>query len=84
MMQIARVERIYDHGTNTQILCSDDWGLLSVYLEPKSFSRFHKMVNRTGLKLKGLSIEFSSNIVRIAGKGRKWAFCSAQEHARIL
>ena len=77
-MQIAVLVRILHHGNNVQLLCKDTWGLISVYLEPDTFASFKNAVHRSGLKLKGLKIEFDSEVVRVTGKGKNWSLCFPQ------
>lgn len=64
-MRIAKIVRVIDHGTNVQLLCSDDRGLLSVYLEIKRFAHFCRAVRKAGLELLGLQIKFNRDTVLI-------------------
>ena len=76
--QIAELVRILHHGNNVQLLCKDTWGLVSVYLEPDTFDSFKDVVQRAGLKMKGLKIEFDSDVVRVTGKRKGWSLCFPQ------
>jgi hypothetical protein len=77
-MQTAKVVRIFDHGSNIQVLCADEWGLLSVYFEHQPFHLFNKLVHKAGLKLNGLQIQFNRDMVRVPALGKTCAVCSAR------
>ncbi len=69
-MQTATVVRIITHTNNVQILCEDDRGLLSVYFEQLPFISFYRLIKKTGLKLAGLKIEFTHEMVHIPAIGK--------------
>ncbi len=69
-MRVAKIVRIIDHGTNVQLLCADDLGLLSVYLKNQAYSRFCRMIRKAGLNLKGLEIRFNRNTVLVPALGQ--------------
>lgn len=71
MLQAAEVVKVFHHGNNVQLLCEDARGLLSVYMKPEVFIRFSQVVQRTGLKLKGLPVEFNRDMVRIIRNGKQ-------------
>jgi hypothetical protein len=75
LLQAGKVVKVIDHGTIVQLLCVDDRGLLSVYFEIKSFELFQNMVKKAGLCLKGLEIEFNSEIVNITRNGKTIRTC---------
>ena len=54
-----------DHGANVQLLCSDERGLLSVYLDRKPFKLFEKALNHTLKKPGGTMIWFDQEIVQL-------------------
>ncbi len=70
-LQMARVVRVFNHGTNVQLLCIDEWGLISVYFEQQNFNLFNKVIHRLGLSLKGLSIWFNRDIVQVSNPHNK-------------
>ena len=69
-MQTVKVVRAFTHGTNVQLLCADERGLLSVYFEYKRFNLFLRSLQKTGLALNGLSISFDRNTVRVPVLGK--------------
>ena len=71
-MQTAQVVRAIDQGTIVQLLCADDWGLLSVYFEHKPFNLFHKAIQKAGLKLEGLHIRYDRDRVHVLALGKTW------------
>ena len=74
-LHIAELVRVFDHGNNIQLLCSDTRGLLSVYLDPETFNMFNRAIHRAELKLKGLEVEFNREIVRVVGVQKRWSLC---------
>jgi hypothetical protein len=74
-MREAKVVRAIAHGTNVQVLCTDERGLLSVYFEHKPFVSFYKLIKNAGLKFTGLQIEFNREIVRIPSIGKTGKVC---------
>lgn len=64
-LQSAKVVRAIHNGTNIQLLCSDERGLLSVYFEPAPFTSFYKLLRRSHLKLADLPVEFNREIIRV-------------------
>ena len=71
-MQTAQVVRATDHGTIVQLLCADERGILSVYLEHKPFSLLHSAIQKAGLKLKGLQIRYDRGRVHVPALGKTW------------
>ena len=69
-MHTAKVVKVINHGTNVQLLCSDERGLLSVYFEYKPFSLFIRSLQKAGLKLNSLLIDFNQDIVRVPALGK--------------
>ncbi len=64
-MRLGTIVRIIDHGTNVQLMCADERGLLSVYLEIKRFGHLARAVKKAGLELLGLQIKFNRDTVLI-------------------
>jgi hypothetical protein len=77
-LHAGKVVKVMDHGTIVQLLCADDRGLLSVYFEIKPFELFQNMVKKAGLSLKGLEIEFNSEIVNITRNGKTIRTCQTR------
>ncbi len=69
-MAHGKVVKSIDHGTNVQLLCADERGLQSVYFEPKSFESFRRLLEKTGLELNGLQLEFNRELVNIPSLGK--------------
>ncbi len=70
-LKSASVVRFINHGTNIQLLCSDERGLLSVYLAPETFASFYKKLHKSGLKLAGLLIKFNRCLLGVPALGNK-------------
>ena len=70
-METGKIVRIFNHGYNMQVLCEDDQRLLSIYFEYEHFSSFCKKINKAGLKLNGLLINFDRNIVTVPSLGKR-------------
>jgi hypothetical protein len=68
----ARVVKVIDHGVNVQLLCSDERGLLSVYLDRQPFILFSDLLRRAGMRMKGALIEFDLEIIQLALSDRNW------------
>ncbi len=68
-MQTGKIIRIFDLGTQVQILCADERGLLSVYLGHKPFRSFIRAIRRAGLKLNGLLINFNRDVIMVPALG---------------
>jgi hypothetical protein len=64
-MQTGKIVRILDQGNQMQILCADERGLLSAYCAHKPFRSFIKKIQRSGLKLDGLLINFDRDVIRV-------------------
>jgi hypothetical protein len=71
ILRSASVVRFINHGTNIQLLCSDERGLLSVYLSPKTFSSFYKKVHKSGLQLAGLIVKFNRDLLGVPALGNR-------------
>jgi hypothetical protein len=71
-LQRASVMRAKDLGGKVQILCADDHGLLSVYMDYQPFCRFTRILCESGMKMKGTIIEFNREQVRVALPDRRW------------
>jgi len=69
-LKLAKVIKAVDHGNNVQLLCTDDRGLLSVYLNQKLFGEFNKMFSQTGSPLKGTIIGFDRDNIRVTSSGK--------------
>ena len=72
-MQTAKVIRATDLGTPVQLLCTDDGGLSSVYLEHKPFSLFYKTILKARPKLKGLQIRYDRERVQVLSIDKTWS-----------
>jgi hypothetical protein len=74
-MQTGKIIKIIDLGVKIQILCTDERGLLSAYLERKPFYTFIKAIKRARLKLNGLLINFNKDVIRVPalGNGREYS-----------
>jgi hypothetical protein len=70
-MQTAKIVRFFNHGTNVQLLCEDERGLLSVYFKHKPFGRLFRALHKAGLKLNGLPIKFNRDIIRVPALGKR-------------
>jgi hypothetical protein len=70
-MQTAKIVKAIDLGVNVQLLCADDRGLRSVYFKPKPYKSFLKTIQRSGLKLNGLQINFDREAVLVPFLGFK-------------
>ncbi len=68
----ATVVKAKDLGGKIQLLCKDDLGLLSVYLDYQPFALFTRILCRAGLELEGALIEFNRELVRVALPGERW------------
>jgi hypothetical protein len=66
----ARVVKAIDHGSNVQLLCLDERGLLSVYLDPEPFSLFCRGLKRARVELVGALIGFDRDTIQVANLGR--------------
>ncbi len=73
-MRSASIVRFINHGTNIQLLCTDERGLLSIYLSPETFASFNKKIHRSGLKLAGLLIKFDRFVLGVPALGDKNTF----------
>jgi hypothetical protein len=73
-MQTAKIVKVLDHGSNIQIMCADERGLLSVYVEQKFFGSFSKTIKRAGLPMNGLLINFDKREVGVPAIGKHWAY----------
>jgi hypothetical protein len=62
-MKTGQIIRILDLDVNVQILCKDERGLLSIYLDRKPFNTFIKAIRKNGLKLNGLLVHFDKNMI---------------------
>jgi hypothetical protein len=71
-LQRASVLRAKDLGGKVQIICADDQGLLSVYLDYQPFCSFTRIICESGMKMKGTVIEFNRELVRVALPDRRW------------
>lgn len=80
-MQTGKVVRTIDNGLNMQVLCADERGLLSVYFEHKLFSMFTRFVQKSGLKLCGLQIEFNRQMVHVPALRKNF---KALSHAKLI
>jgi hypothetical protein len=72
VMQTAKIVKILDNGSNIQVLCADERGLLSVYFEHRFFRSFSKAIKRAGLTLNGLLINFDKTRVGVPALGKNW------------
>ncbi len=68
-MQSGEIVKIFDHGNQVQILCLDDRGLLSIFLEHKQFYSLLRVIKRTGLKVNGLLIKFDKDVNKVPALG---------------
>jgi len=68
-MRSATIVRLFDQGTHIQLLCSDERGLLSVYLELKTFQALYKKINKAGINLAGLLIRFNRYLMNVPALG---------------
>ena len=73
-MRTGNIIRIFKHGNNVQVMCSDDRGLLSVYFEHGHFISFCRVIKEAGLKLNGLLIKFDRDIIKVPVLGRLWEY----------
>jgi len=64
-MQTAKVVKSFNNGSNVQLLCADDNGLLSVYFQHKPYASFIMALQKAGLKLDGLLIRFNRYVVSV-------------------
>ena len=71
-IQIAKVIRATDLGATVQLLCADDGGLSSVYLEHKPFSLFYEAIHKAGLELNGLQIQYDRDRVHVPSLDKTW------------
>jgi hypothetical protein len=71
-LQRASVMRARDLGGKVQIICTDDHGLLSVYMDYSPFCQFTRILCESGLKMKGTVIEYNRELVRVALPDRRW------------
>jgi hypothetical protein len=71
-LQRVSVMRAKDLGGKVQIICADDQGLLSVYMDYRPFCRFTRILCESGMKMKGTVIEFNREQVRIALPDSRW------------
>ncbi len=71
-LQRAFVVRAKDLGGKVQLVCRDDFGVLSVYLDYQPFALLTRILCRAGLELPGALIEFNRELVRIALPGQRW------------
>ncbi len=62
-MHTGQIIKIFDLEVNLQILCKDERGLLSIYLNRKPFNSFIKAIKKGGLQLNGLLIHFDENMI---------------------
>ena len=69
-MRNGKIVRIFDHGIIIQVLCADERGLLSVYLEREPFNSFYRATKRAGLKLKGLCVNFDKDLLSVPALGK--------------
>ena len=69
-MQTARVVRAIDHGTVIQLLCADELGLISVYLDHEPFDLLCKTIQKMGLKLEGLQIRYDRHKIHVLALGK--------------
>jgi hypothetical protein len=52
-------------------MCADENGLLSVYFEQETFSQLYRDIQKAGLKLKDLPIQYDRRSVRIQDPVKK-------------
>ncbi len=67
----AKVIKAIDHGARVQLLCEDDGGLLSVYLDQGPFEAFERVLGKAGMELKGALIGFDEEVVQLAFCGKR-------------
>jgi hypothetical protein len=60
------VVKATDLGSKVQLLCSDEHGLLSLYLDRKDFCDLTRIICQRGLELKGTLIRIQGQQVQIA------------------
>jgi hypothetical protein len=80
-LQTARVIRPIDNGCQVQLLCSDDFGLLSVYFDPGQFEVFLNYLYKANLDLGGLLIAFDRDRVLIPQRGKFFNRLPARQKA---
>ncbi len=71
-LQRARVLQAKDLGGKVQLICQDEFGLLSAYLDYEPFCLFTRILCQAGLQLKGALIEFNRDLVRVSMPGDRW------------
>jgi hypothetical protein len=71
-LQMAKIVQTINQGSIVQLLCADDFGLLSVYLDQKPFSLLSRAIQKAGLNLKGLQIEYDRGRVHVPALGKTW------------
>jgi hypothetical protein len=64
--QFVSIVRAKDLGGKIQLLCSDDHGLLSLYLDYKYFADLTCIVCQRRMQLKGTLIRFNGQEVQVA------------------
>lgn len=73
-MQTGKIVKVLDHGSNVQLLCADERGLLSVYFEQKFYGSFSKAVKKAGLTPNGLLINFDKRVVGVPALRKQWEY----------
>jgi hypothetical protein len=71
-LRTAKVVKAIDHGCNVQLLCADEWGLVSVYLDHKPFSLLKRVLKRAGVELGGASVAFDREIIQLELGSHGW------------
>ena len=78
IVHTAKVLRAIDHGSNVQLLCLDEGGLLSIYLDPQPFSLFIRGLRRAGVELVGALIGYDRETIMVANLGKVFRLRSAR------
>ncbi len=68
----AFVMRAKDLGGKVQLICSDDLGLLSVYLDYRPFCLLTRILCQSRQEMRGTLIEFNRELVRVALPNNRW------------
>jgi len=73
-MQKAQVVRAIDHNSIIQLLCTNGLNLVSIYFEPESYGLFCRVIEKAGLKLERLPIQFDRQKVHVLVLRNTWGF----------
>jgi hypothetical protein len=71
-MHSAKVVKVTNLGATVQLLCVNNNGLSSVYLEYEPFSLLRKAIRKAGVAFQGLQVRYDRNRLHVPSLGKTW------------